>query len=87
MAGRVVLELHVAEMRQLFNAMDPAPFRECDIDPNAYNYIVDWVARRLSEIFPYDWWSIRAEAKLLDRSREMTVQVLDTPSATGVAAT
>jgi hypothetical protein len=39
---RAVLELHVAEMRQLFNAMDPAPFRERDIDPNAEAYIVDW---------------------------------------------
>jgi hypothetical protein len=37
-----VLELHVAELRQLFNAMDPAPFRERDLDPNAEQYIVDW---------------------------------------------
>lgn len=36
------LELHVAELRQLFNAMDPAPFRERDLDPNAEAYIVDW---------------------------------------------
>ena len=34
-AGRAVLELRVGEMRQLFNAMDPAPFRERDLDPNA----------------------------------------------------
>jgi len=39
---RAVLELHVAEMRQLFNAMDPAPFRERDLDPNAEAYIVAW---------------------------------------------
>jgi hypothetical protein len=39
---RAVLELHVAELRQLFNAMDPAPFRERDLDPNAQAYIVDW---------------------------------------------
>jgi hypothetical protein len=37
-----VLELHVNELRQLFNAMDPAPFHERDIDPNAVQYIVDW---------------------------------------------
>jgi hypothetical protein len=36
------LELHVAELRQLFNAMDPAPFRERDLDPNAEQYIVAW---------------------------------------------
>ena len=184
MADRVVLELHVAEMRQLFNAMDPAPFRERDLDPNAYTYIVDWgreapagpldLVVRLSreaatpddvgmlrdavhtyfrqradatrrqlrqlfrvgrislliglaflalvigvgeylsaridkesygylvkesliiagwvalwrplEIFLYDWWPIRAEAKLLDRLSEMTVQVLGAPATTGGAA-
>jgi hypothetical protein len=37
-----VLELHVNELRQLFNAMDPAPFHERDLDPNAVQYIVDW---------------------------------------------
>ncbi len=36
------LELNVAELRQLFNAMDPAPFRERDLDPNAVSYIVEW---------------------------------------------
>ncbi|MGH8616378.1 MAG: hypothetical protein ACREUW_01700 [Burkholderiales bacterium] len=41
-ADRAVLELHVGEMKQLFNAMDPAPFRERDIDPNAEAYIVEW---------------------------------------------
>lgn len=41
-AAATVLELHVGEMRQLFNAMDPAPFRERDLDPNAEAYIVDW---------------------------------------------
>jgi hypothetical protein len=173
---RAELELHVAELRQLFNAMDPAPFRERDLDPNADTYITDWArecgtrqplglvvrlsgepatpeggallrdavhayfrhrasATRLSlrrlfrtgrislaigvtflgaaifagealagavskesygylikesfviggwvalwrplEIFLYDWWPIRAEAKLLDRLSEMSVTVLD----------
>jgi len=32
----------VGELRQLFNEMDPAPFRERDIDPNAETYIVEW---------------------------------------------
>lgn len=179
-AGRAVLELHVAEMRQLFNAMDPAPFRERDIDPNAETYIVEWgretragqalelvvrlgresatpegaamlrdaiaaffrqralatrrqlrqlfrvgrislliglaflacatvlgefVASFVSkesyggiikesfviggwvalwrplEIFLYDWWPIRAEARLLDRLGEMDVRVLGAPVA------
>lgn len=182
--SRAVLELQVGEMRQLFNAMDPAPFRERDLDPNAYSYIVDWgreapagqlgldvrlsresatpestnllrdavrayfhqraqatrrqlrqlfrvgrislliglaflalvivIGEYLSaridkesygylvkesliiagwvalwrplEIFLYDWWPIRAEAKLLDRLSEMTVNVFGTPAATGGAA-
>lgn len=42
MKSQSVLELHVNELRQLFNAMDPAPFRERDLDPNAEQYIVDW---------------------------------------------
>ena len=37
-----VLDLHVTELRQLFNSMDPAPFRERDLDPKAQAYIVEW---------------------------------------------
>jgi len=183
--GPAVLELHVAQMRQLFNAMDPAPFRERDLDPNAVAYIVDWgretrageplrlvvhlgsevpapdsqnmlreavhvyfeqralatrrqlrklfrvgrvslviglavlggaimlgelVAGLVSkenyssiikesfviggwvalwrplEIFLYDWWPIRAEAKLLDRLSAMEVRVLGNAAPTGAAA-
>ncbi len=40
--GSAVLELHLGELRQLFNSMDPAPFRERDLDPKATDYIVDW---------------------------------------------
>jgi len=43
---RAMLELHVAETRQLYNAMDPAPFRERDLDPNAEDYIMDWGRER-----------------------------------------
>jgi hypothetical protein len=182
---RKVLELHVAEIRQLYNAMDPAPFRERDLDPNAEDYILDWgrevppgqplglvvrlgseaptvestailtdavhshfrqraesTRRRLRqlfrvgrislviglaflalviavgeylslridresygylvkeslviagwvalwrplEIFLYDWWPIRAEARLLDRLSEMSVRVVTAPAATTGAA-
>ncbi|MDM0031522.1 hypothetical protein QTI33_05130 [Variovorax sp. J22P271] len=40
--AHAVLDLHVAELRQLFNSMDPAPFRERDLDAKAQAYIVDW---------------------------------------------
>lgn len=41
-ASRTELELYLAETRQLFNSMDPAPFRERDLDPKATAYIIDW---------------------------------------------
>ena len=45
--GRVeVLELRVHELKQLFDSMDPSPFRERDLDPHAEEFIVGW-AREL----------------------------------------
>ena len=41
-----IIEIHLAESKQLFNAIDPAPFREKDLDPKAEEFIVDW-AREL----------------------------------------
>jgi hypothetical protein len=35
------IEVRVGEIRQLFNSMDPAPFRERDLDPHAEEYIVE----------------------------------------------
>ena len=37
-----VIEIHVAEMKQLFYAIDPSPFREKDLDPRADEFIVSW---------------------------------------------
>jgi len=37
-----LIEVRVAELKQLFNAMDPSPFREKDLDPNAEQFIVGW---------------------------------------------
>ena len=37
-----VIEVNVAELRQLFNAIDPSPFRERDLDPKAEAFIVEW---------------------------------------------
>jgi hypothetical protein len=39
---RGTLNLYLADSRQLFNSMDPAPFRQRDLDPNASAYIVEW---------------------------------------------
>jgi hypothetical protein len=37
-----VIEVRVAELRHLFNAIDPSPFRERDLDPKVEEFIVDW---------------------------------------------
>ena len=37
-----VIEVRVAELKQLFNAMDASPFRERDLDPDAEEFIVGW---------------------------------------------
>jgi hypothetical protein len=35
-----VIEVHVVEMQQLFNSMDPSPFHDRDLDPDAEEFIV-----------------------------------------------
>ena len=40
------IEVRVTEIRQLLNSMDPSPFRERDLDPQAEEFIVSW-AREL----------------------------------------
>jgi hypothetical protein len=41
-AKSVIIEVRVAELRQLFNSIDPAPFRERDLDPKVEEFIVEW---------------------------------------------
>jgi len=36
-----VIRVHVGELRQMFNSMDPAPFHARDLDPDAEVYIVE----------------------------------------------
>jgi hypothetical protein len=43
-AGDIVwLDLRLGSLRQLFNAMDPAPFRERNLDAEVASWIRDWV--------------------------------------------
>lgn len=37
-----VIEVHIGELRQLFDAIDPSPFRDKDLDPKAEEFIVGW---------------------------------------------
>ncbi|MDP2320542.1 MAG: hypothetical protein Q8O42_14535 [Acidobacteriota bacterium] len=39
---RGLIEVHVGELKQLFNSLDPTPFRERDLDPRAEEFIVGW---------------------------------------------
>ena len=38
----VVIHVRVAELKQLFNSIDPSPFRNKDLDPKAEEFIVGW---------------------------------------------
>jgi hypothetical protein len=40
--GSEVIEIRVAELKQLFNTLDPSPFHERDLDPKAQEFIVNW---------------------------------------------
>jgi len=37
-----IIQVHVAELKQLFNSIDPSPFRNKDLDPKAEEFIVGW---------------------------------------------
>jgi hypothetical protein len=37
-----IIKIHVSELKQLFDAIDPSPFRERDLDPKAEEFIVGW---------------------------------------------
>src|SRR3954470_22308710 len=45
-AGAGVIEVHVRELSQLFNSMDPSPFLDKDLDVDAEEFITAW-AREL----------------------------------------
>jgi hypothetical protein len=47
-----VIEVHVAELKQLFNSIDPSPFRNRDLDPRAEEFIVGW-AKDLPRDVPF----------------------------------
>jgi hypothetical protein len=40
--GAEIISVHVGELRQLFNSIDPSPFREKDLDPSAEEFILEW---------------------------------------------
>ena len=36
------IEIHLRELSQLFNSMDPSPFHEKDLDQDAEEFITSW---------------------------------------------
>ena len=41
-AAPELIEVNVGTLKQLFNSMDPSPFRDRDLDPKVDEYIVEW---------------------------------------------
>jgi hypothetical protein len=48
--GCVLIEVHLSELQQLFNSLDPTPFRERDLDPKAEEFIADWAREVHGEV-------------------------------------
>jgi len=48
--GCVLIEVHVGELQQIFNSLDPTPFRKRDLDPKAEQFIADWARELHSEV-------------------------------------
>lgn len=44
------IEVHVGELKQLFNSLDPTPFRERDLDPRAEEFIAGWASELHAEV-------------------------------------
>jgi hypothetical protein len=40
--GTAVIEVYIADASRIFHAIDPSPFRDKDLDPNAEEFIVAW---------------------------------------------
>ena len=44
--GCALIEVHISELQQLFNSLDPTPFRTRDLDPKAEAFIADWAREK-----------------------------------------
>ena len=41
-ANCALIEVHVSDLKELFNSFDPTPFHKRDLDPNAEEFIASW---------------------------------------------
>jgi hypothetical protein len=44
-----LIELHLSQLNEIFNSLDPTPFRKRDLDPAAETFIADWAQEIPSE--------------------------------------
>jgi hypothetical protein len=76
MADTVVIEVHVPDLRHLFNVIDPSPFRERDLSPEAESFIVGWAETAPGKaplsllVYADRWLKEDDEAVLKDAVRE-----------------
>lgn len=45
-----LIEVHVGDLKQLFNSLDPTPFRERDLDPRAEEFIAGWASELHADV-------------------------------------
>ena len=50
--GCALIEVHLSDLKQLYNSLDPTPFRERDLDPRAEEFITGW-AREIPHDQPF----------------------------------
>jgi hypothetical protein len=68
------IQVRIHELRQLFNSIDPSPFRERDLDPDCEEFIVSW-AREMAP--DHD---LRVEIRI-DREQPQPELAAEVPSA------
>src|SRR2546428_10941040 len=77
-----VIEVHVGELKQLFNAIDPSPFRDKDLDPEAEEFIVG--GPRTCPVTQLWLWSLISTARLGYRMRLLFFATRFTSSSVNV---
>src|SRR5688572_33191642 len=65
-ANCALIEVHVSDLRELFNSFDPTPFHKRDLDPAAEEFIAGW-ARDLPAGVPL---GLLVHADRIDQSSE-----------------
>jgi len=68
------LSLQVHEIAQLFNSMDPTPFLNKDLDPEAESFIETW-ASGFAPGSRFHWWPLQRQIRLYQKLGSAHVQV------------